>query len=174
MYTNDFMGMVMIPQLQPWFLRFSDKGKLPLLLAKHKNEQKAMDYEQHASYKVICGFKEIYTFLMDEYKEHPMFAEGKKVGVISNPLLSKFVEMNFHHEMFLDYELKEKSLLKAFNIDMMKVALNHYSYHLTKLTKNFTQLDHGMNLDVLGIKEGLRDKLEDYLTDHQSQCNCVA
>lgn len=36
-----------------------------------------MDYEQHASYRAICGFKEIYTFLMEEYANHPMFAEGK-------------------------------------------------------------------------------------------------
>lgn len=82
--------------------------------------------------------------------------------------------MNFHHEMFLDYELKDKALLKFLNIDMMKVALNHYSYQLTKLTKNFTKREHGQNLDVLGIKEGLRDKLEDYLTDHPKQCYCLA
>ena len=70
--------------------------------------------------------------------------------------------------MFLDYELKDKGLLKFFNIDMMKVSLNHFSFHLTKLTKNFTQLDYGMNLDVLGIKENLREKLEDYLANKES------
>ena len=95
-----------------------------------------------------------------------MFAKGKQVGVISNPLLSKFAEMNFHHEMFLDYELQDKALLKCLKIDMMKVSLNHFSYHLTRLTKNFTQRDFGQNLDVLSIKEFLRDKFEDYLRNH--------
>ena len=74
MYTNEFMGLILIPQLQPWFLRFSDNGKLPLLLAKHKSDQRAMDYEQHSSYKAICGFKEIYAFIMEEYADHPLFA----------------------------------------------------------------------------------------------------
>ena len=75
--------------------------------------------------------------------------------------------------MFLDFELKDKAYLQCFKIDMMKVTLNHLSYQMTKLTKNFTQRDFGQNLDILGIKEGLRDKLEDYLTDHEKQCECV-
>ena len=45
--------------------------------------------------------------------------------------------------MFLDYELKDKALLKMLNIDMMKVSLNHFSYKMTKLTKNFTQREFG-------------------------------
>lgn len=52
-----------------------------------------------------------------------MFAPGKSIGVISNPLLSKFHQMNFHHEMFLNHELRDQGILKKLNIDVMKVGI---------------------------------------------------
>lgn len=44
---------------------------------------------------------------------------------------------------------------------------------MCKLAKNFTKREFGQNLDVLGIREHLRDQMEDYFSSHEKQCAVI-
>lgn len=99
MYTNEYLGLVLFPQLLPWFLKFSEKATLPVMLIKLKNERKALDYNQHSSYKVIVGFNSIYSYIMEQFPDHPLFENKETIGVVSNPLLSKFLAIDFNMHM---------------------------------------------------------------------------